>query len=75
MPTAFIALLELARGGVAVGDDVEILGFRVDLGGGSVLLAREIKKSERTLTLRDTSGDRCGAARVVDNERAGHRPL
>lgn len=41
---------------VAVGDDLEILGSRVELGDESVLLAREIKKGERTLTLRDASG-------------------
>jgi hypothetical protein len=41
---------------VAVGDDLEILGSRVKLGDESVLIAREIKQGERTLTLRDASG-------------------
>jgi hypothetical protein len=41
---------------VAVGDDVEILGSRVQLDGKPVLLAREVKKGGRTVTLRDASG-------------------
>ncbi len=52
-PTAFLKdrKVELARG-----DAVDILGSRVTLDGESVLLAREIKKGERTWTLRDSTG-------------------
>jgi hypothetical protein len=41
---------------VAVGDRLEITGSRVTVDGDAVLLAREIKKDDRTLTLRDASG-------------------
>ena len=41
---------------VAVGDQVDITGSRVTLEGGAVLLAREIKKGDQALTLRDASG-------------------
>ena len=41
---------------VAVGDDLEVLGSRVQLGDESVLIAREIKKGDRTWMLRDASG-------------------
>lgn len=41
---------------VAKGDTLEILGSRVTMGGEPVLLVREIKKGDRTWTLRDASG-------------------
>ena len=41
---------------VAVGDQLVITGSRITLEGDTVLLAREIKKGDQTLTLRDASG-------------------
>lgn len=41
---------------VAVGDRLDITGSRVTLDGNVVVLARQIKKDDRTLTLRDASG-------------------
>lgn len=52
-PAAFLKEKGFA---VAVGDQVDITGSRVNLEGGAVLLAREIKRGDQTLTLRDASG-------------------
>jgi hypothetical protein len=41
---------------VATGDTLDILASRVTMAGEPVLLAREIKKGDRTWTLRDASG-------------------
>jgi hypothetical protein len=41
---------------IEAGDHLEILGSRVKVADESVVLAREVKKGERTLTLRDGSG-------------------
>ena len=38
------------------GDTVEILGSRITINDGVVLIAREIKKDKETVTLRDDSG-------------------
>lgn len=38
------------------GDEVEVTGAKVDFRGNQMLLAREIKKGNKTLTLRDAQG-------------------
>ena len=40
----------------AEGDQIEITGSKVNLNGEEVVLARTIKKDDRTLTLRDEKG-------------------
>jgi hypothetical protein len=52
-PTAFLTekKLELAKG-----DAVEVIGSRVKIGESDALLAREIKKGEASLALRDANG-------------------
>jgi hypothetical protein len=52
-PTAFLRDQQVE---IAKGDAVEILGSRVVIDAESVVLAKEIKKSGRTWTLRDASG-------------------
>lgn len=39
------------------GDRVQIIGSRVKFGGGSVVLAREVRKGATTLYLRDRKGE------------------
>ena len=41
---------------LAKGDVVEILGSGVTMGTGPVLIAKQIKKGDKTWTLRDASG-------------------
>ena len=41
---------------VAAGDEVEITGSRVTMGGETVLLARQVRKGSQSWTLRDASG-------------------
>lgn len=41
---------------IAVGDQVEVIGSKVKYKGVDAVLAREIKKGESTLTLRDAQG-------------------
>jgi hypothetical protein len=52
-PAAFQADKHLT---VAAGDELEIVGSRVAIGGEPVLLAREIRKGTDTWTLRDEAG-------------------
>lgn len=40
----------------AKGDQVEVLGSQVKMGGSDALIAREIKKDDKTLTLRNAQG-------------------
>lgn len=40
----------------AVGDQVEVTGSRIKLEGTDVLIAREIKKGDKVLTLRNSQG-------------------
>jgi hypothetical protein len=48
----------LAEKGVAVakGDTLEVVGSRVTMDGGPVVIARQITKGDRTWTFRDASG-------------------
>lgn len=48
----------LAKQGVAFaeGDQVEITGSKMEMGGMPVVLAREVKKDGKTVTLRDEQG-------------------
>jgi len=41
---------------VKQGDQLQVKGSKVQLNGADVLLAREVKKGEQTLTLRDAQG-------------------
>jgi hypothetical protein len=52
-PAAFLAEKKMT---VAKGDTIEILGSRITMNDRVVLIAREIKKGEDTVTLRDGSG-------------------
>lgn len=40
----------------AKGDKVEVVGVKMDLRGNEMLMAREVKKGDQTLTLRDAEG-------------------
>jgi hypothetical protein len=48
----------LTEKGVALakGDALEVVGSRVTMGGGPVVIARQIKKGDQTWTFRDASG-------------------
>ena len=52
-PTAYLAEKGIT---LAKGDVVEILGSRVTMGTGPVLIAKQIKKGDNTWILRDASG-------------------
>ena len=52
-PTAF---LEKEKFTFAKGDQIEITGSKVKIGGADALLAREVKKGDKTLTLRNAQG-------------------
>jgi len=52
-PSAFLAQNKFE---VAKGDASQVLGSKVQINGWDVLLARELKKGEQTLTLRDAQG-------------------
>ena len=52
-PTAFLKKHDCA---VAKGDEIEVIGAKIKMDGQDELLAREVKKSEKTLTLRDKMG-------------------
>lgn len=41
---------------VAKGDKIEVVGSKVQLGGNNVVIAREVKKADQVLTLRDAQG-------------------
>jgi hypothetical protein len=40
----------------SAGDQIEVTGSKVELGGAETIIAREIKKDGKTLTLRDSQG-------------------
>jgi hypothetical protein len=52
-PTAF---LEQEKFTFAKGDQVEVTGSKVKIGATDALLAREVKKGDKTLTLRNAQG-------------------
>ncbi len=52
-PTRF---LEKNKFIFAKGDQVEIIGSKVEMDGADALLAREVKKGGKTLTLRNAQG-------------------
>jgi len=52
-PTSFLADKKFS---VAKGDQVEVTGSKVKVGGADVLLAREITKDGSTVVLRDSQG-------------------
>ena len=52
-PTAYLADKGIT---LAKGDRLEILGSRVTVDKEAVLIARQIKKGDKTWTLRDASG-------------------
>ena len=52
-PTAYLAEKEIS---FAKGDTVEILGSRITMGNEVFLIAKQIKKGDKTWTLRDASG-------------------
>ncbi|MGE5415080.1 MAG: hypothetical protein ACM3NW_12945 [Syntrophomonadaceae bacterium] len=37
-------------------DSIEVTGSKIKVGGGEILIAREVKKGDKTVTLRDASG-------------------
>lgn len=52
-PTAF---LEKEKFTFAKGDQIEVTGSKVKIGGADALLAREVKKGDKALTLRNAQG-------------------
>jgi DNA/RNA endonuclease YhcR with UshA esterase domain len=52
-PAKFIANKEFS---FAKGDSVEVTGSKVTMGGTAYIIAREVIKDGKTLTLRDKSG-------------------
>jgi hypothetical protein len=52
-PTAF---LEKEKFTFAKGDQIEVTGSKVKIEGADALIAREVKKGGKTLTLRDAQG-------------------
>lgn len=52
-PTAYLTEKGVT---LAKGDTLEVLGSRVTMGGGPVVIARQITKGDQTWTLRDASG-------------------
>jgi hypothetical protein len=52
-PTAFLKKHNFA---VANGDEIEVTGAKIKIDDQDELLAREVKKGEKTLTLRDKTG-------------------
>lgn len=52
-PTTF---LEKQKFTFAKGDQIEVTGSKVRMGAADALLAREVKKGNKTLTLRDAQG-------------------
>ena len=52
-PTAF---LEKEKFTFAKGDQIEVTGSKVKIGPADALLAREVKKGDKTLTLRNAQG-------------------
>jgi hypothetical protein len=52
-PSAYIAKKQFS---FAKGDEIEVLGSKVSIGGKETLLAREIRKEGKTLVLRNAQG-------------------
>lgn len=52
-PAAFLAQNQMS---FSKGDAVEVLGSKVGTNGGAALVAREVQKDGKTLTLRDANG-------------------
>jgi hypothetical protein len=52
-PTTF---LEKEKFTFAKGDQIEVTGSKVKIGAADALLAREVKKGDKTLTLRNAQG-------------------
>jgi hypothetical protein len=52
-PTAF---LEKEKFTFAKGDQIQVTGSKVKIGGADALLAREVKKGDKALTLRNAQG-------------------
>jgi hypothetical protein len=52
-PTAF---LEKEKFTFAKGDQIDVTGSKVKIGATDALLAREVKKGDKTLTLRNAQG-------------------
>ncbi len=52
---------------VAAGDKIEVLGSKVTVSGSDALIAREIKKADKTLMLRNAAG--------VPQWAGGRRPI
>ena len=52
-PTTF---LEKEKFTFAKGDQIEVTGSKVKIEGADALIAREVKKGGKTLTLRDAQG-------------------
>lgn len=50
---------------LAAGDEIEVLGSKVTVGDGEAVIARQIKKGDKTLVLRNASG--------VPHWAGGHR--
>ena len=53
-PTEFIKLFNLT---FRPGDRIEVIGSKVKLDTAPVILAREVRRSDTTLAIRDTKGD------------------
>ncbi len=53
-PKAFLDMMESS---FAKGDEVEIVGSKVDNDGKPLILAREVTKGQNTLVLRDKKGE------------------
>jgi hypothetical protein len=52
-PTTYLSKQELT---LAAGDEIEVVGSKVKMGEKEQLVAREVKKGEATLTLRNKNG-------------------
>jgi hypothetical protein len=52
-PTDFVAAQQMT---FAKGDQIEVTGSKVKFGDGEAIIAREVKKGDKTLTLRDARG-------------------
>jgi DNA/RNA endonuclease YhcR with UshA esterase domain len=52
-PSAYIAKQGFT---FAPGDEIEVTGSKVNMGGSEVIIARQIKKADKTLVLRNAQG-------------------
>jgi len=52
-PTDFLAAQQMT---FAKGDQIEVIGSKVKFGDAEAIIAREVKKGDKTLTLRDAQG-------------------